>query len=66
MSLDIHLTNVTSPAGFTDAAIAALRVCDGVHEVIATADPDGRYRDVWFRSTVDVAARFAMAAREQE
>ncbi len=65
MTIELHLTNVTSPIGFTEAALAALRAHEGVFEVVATADPDGRYRDVWVRSTMDAAKRFAMASREQ-
>lgn len=66
MQTDIHLTNITSPVGFTEVALGALRAREGVFEVVATADSDGRYRDVWMRSTMEAATRFATDSRTQE
>ena len=66
MRTDIHMTNITSPVGFTEVALDALRAHEGVIEVTATADPDGRYRDVWLRSTMEAATRFATTSHAQD
>ena len=64
-SINVDLLNVTSPVGFTDAGLDALRALTGVKSVKALPDADGRYRDVWLHVTAEFnRAAFELAQRD--
>ena len=53
LTTNIEILNLTSPVGFTEAAVAALRATDGVYSIEGTPDSDGRYRNLWLHVTAN-------------